>query len=165
MSVEFRKSLPALTVMLPLAFVGGQMPAMAATTPTAHSAVTSDAPPAPTAPNQPAPAAPTAAATPAGSSAPQAVDPQSPVNPSGSADNPGTTIPALDLKEDIAQVCAGTPVLPFRIGTVTNLKDLLVKLHLMDAVSEVCATTNTITAGFEKMTGPGGSLDLDALLH
>jgi hypothetical protein len=162
MSVKFRKSLQALTVVLPLAFVGGQMPAMAATiSPIAHQVVTSDvppAPPAPTAPTQPAPAENSA-------STPQAVDPQSQVTQTGSANNPGMTIPAMDLKEDIAQVCAGAPILPFKIGSAATLKDLLVKLHLMDGLSEVCATTNTIGAGIEKMTGPGGSLDLDALLH
>jgi hypothetical protein len=175
MSVKFRKSLQALTITLPLAFVGGQMPAMATST---------DAPPAaPTAPAAPsAAAAPTTQAdptaqAPGGEAAPNAqggpapapdnksVDPQSQIVHSGSPEHPELGIPALDLKEDIREACAGDPILPFRIGTATTLRELLVKLHLMDDVTEVCAVVSTVGLAIEKLTGPGGLLDLDELLH
>ena len=158
MSVRIRKSWQALIIALPLAFVGGQMPAMAAS---------ADAPPA-------APPAPAAQATPgtpdngqpAASSSAKPVDPQAQVvQGSGTPNSPTLGVPALDLKEDIAEVCAGAPILPFQIGSASNLKDLLVKLHLMDALTEVCAVEDTLGKLIEKQTGPNGLLDLDALLH
>jgi hypothetical protein len=95
----------------------------------------------------------------------KAVDPQSQIVRSGSPEHPDLGIPALDLKEDIKEACDGAPILPFHIGTATTLKELLVKLHLMDALTQVCAVENTVGQAVEKLTGPGGLLDLDALLR
>jgi hypothetical protein len=196
MSVKFRKSLQALTIALPLAFVGGQLPAAAASSdisppapsapaapsaqaapsnqadPSARAASTAPASPAaPEAPAAPAAAAPSAQAAPTAQEAPapapdtKPVDPQSQIVHSGSPEHPELGIPALDLKEDIREACAGDPILPFRIGTATTLGELLVKLHLMDTLSQVCAVVSTVGMAIEKLTGPGGLLDLDELLH
>ena len=62
-------------------------------------------------------------------------------------------------------MCAGDPILPFHIGTATTLRELLIKLHLMDAVTQVCAVEGTVGLAIEKLTGPDGLLDLDQLLR
>jgi predicted lipid-binding transport protein (Tim44 family) len=175
MSVKFRKLLQALTIVLPLAFVGGQMPATAASTdapPTAPSAPAApSAAAAPATPANPAAPAPSAQATPTVQEAPapapdtKPVDPQSQIVHSGSPEHPELGIPALDLKEDIREACAGDPILPFRIGTATTLRELLVKLHVMDTLTQVCAVENTVGQAIEKLTGPDGLLDLDQLLR
>lgn|GEM_PF-4162977 len=164
MSVRIRKSLQVVAIAVPLAFVTGQMPALAATPAPAAGQIVAPADAPPVNP----PAAPQTNAAPVANApqtnpAPVANAPQV-QNLGGTPNSPTLGVPALDLKEDIAEICAGDPVLPFKIGNATTLKDLLVKLHLMDALTQVCAVEAQIAATIQKLTGPGGLIDLDALL-
>lgn len=190
MSVNIRKALQGLALALPLVVVTGQMPAMAAPaaavtpltscsnhvvttaeidsclkqavamyrTPTSKT-LRADAPPLPTAPdagNVPAPTAPNAGAAPQAESQ----------NPAGATKQAKPDIDALDLKEDIAQICFGNAVkLPFKIGDATTLRELLIELKLTDVLTEVCGLEALLAAELEKLLGPDGLLDLGKLLH
>jgi hypothetical protein len=162
MSVRIRKSLQGLALALPLAVVTGQLPAMAAPAAPVNQSRTADAPPVS---NPPAPAtAPAATSTPAVAGAPK-VEPASVPNLPGQST--GTTEPgvsALDIKEDVAEICAGAPILPIKIGGATTLKELLQELNLFDVLTKACVAEGELAASIEKFTGPGGALDLAALL-
>jgi 3-oxoacyl-ACP reductase-like protein len=149
MSVRFRNSLQAAAIVLPLVAVTGQMPAaMAASAPTTHSITAPADTPAPPVVNPPvtAPAAPAAAEN--------SVDPQS-----KNKDTSGNTISALNLKEDLAEICAAEPVkLPFTIFGTNDLNALLDKLKLTLVLGAACGAVDELGKTITQLTAADGPL-------